>query len=272
MNRAERAVDRLFPEAAVHLRLVKKRIQGDFTLRAIEALVKPGEVVVDVGAYRGVYTLKLARSVKPGGWVWVVEPLPDNLRALRRRWDRRFPRPGANHVGILPFAASDRSGSADLRVPVVNGHGVPARSSLSKLDISCRVVPIELRPLDDMVTQLNSSITFMKIDAEGHEHEVLMGASRIIRYDRPTIFIEIEQRHRETPVQETFDLLVGAGYDGYFVLDDRLHPISEFDLATHQPPHLREGDRWEGDMPPGYVHDFLFVRDWSDRSITSLMG
>lgn len=271
MNRAERAVDRALPELAVYLRLAKKRMRGDFTLRAIEALVRPGEVVVDVGAYRGVYTLKLARQVDPGGWVWAVEPMPDSLRALRRRWDPKFGRSPAKRVGILPFAASDHSGSAELRVPVVNGHAVPARSSLSKLEVACRVVPIELRPLDDMVTPMNSSITFMKIDAEGHEHEVLSGASRILRYDRPNIFVEIEQRHRDSPVHDTFDLLRDAGYEGYFVLDDRLHPLSGFDLDIHQPAHLRAPGRWEGDMPPGYVHDFLFVRAWSDRSIISLV-
>ena len=272
MNSVERTVDRTLPELAVYLRLAKKRLQGDFTLRAIEALVRPGDVVIDVGAYRGVYTLMLARQVKPGGWVWAVEPLPENLRALRRRWDRKRRPSRGKRVGILPFAASDRSGTAELRVPVVRGHTVPARGSLSKLDVACRVVPIDLRPLDEMVTEMNSSVAFMKIDAEGHEHEVLLGAAQILQYGRPSIFVEIEQRHRQSPVQETFDLLTEAGYDGYFVLENQLHPLSEFDLDSHQPPDLRGPGRWEGDMPPGYVHDFLFVRPWSDRSVGSLLG
>ena len=270
VNRAERAVDQILPELAVYLRLAKKRMSGDITLRAIRALVRPGEVVIDVGAYRGVYTLMLAKSVKPGGWVWAVEPLPENLRALRRCWESKHRRLRAKHVGILPFAASDDCGRAELRVPVVKGRAVTARGSLSKLDVPCRVVPIDLRPLDGVVTQMNSSVTFLKIDAEGHEHEVLLGAAQILRYGRPSIFVEIEQRHRKSPVQETFDLLLDAGYDGYFVLEDRLHPLAEFDLDTHQLSHLQAPVSWEGDMPRGYVHDFLFVRAWSDRSINSL--
>lgn len=271
MSRAERAIDQVLPELAVHLRLAKKRRRGDFTLRAIRALVKPGEVVIDVGARRGVYTLMLAKSVRPGGWVWAVEPLPENLRALRRHWDSKHRRWRARQVGILPFAASDHCGRAELRVPVGKGHPVTHRWSPSELDVRSRVVPIDLRPLDEMVTPMNSSITFLKIVAEGHEHEVLLGAAQILRYGRPSIFMEIEQRHRESPVQETFDLLLDAGYDGYFVLDDRLRPLAEFDPDTRQSSLLQAPDSGEAGMPKGYVHDFLFVRAWSDRSIISLL-
>jgi FkbM family methyltransferase len=269
VNAAERLIDRHVPELAVYLRLLKKRRHRDITLQIIDLLVKPLEIVVDVGAYRGVYTLKMARVVGKGGCVWAIEPVPENVAALRRIWGRRLPWQSFKTVEVLPYGVSDLPKESAFHVPVVDNNAVLSHGSLGHFDVPHRSIPVALRPLDELVPPFTTSVTFMKIDVEGHEHEALLGATRLLEHDKPSIFIEIEQRHRERPVRETFDLLGDYGYTGYFVHRNRLRPLQEFDLELHQPVAMRSFS--VGDMPDSYVHDFLFTRSWSDRSIETLL-
>lgn len=47
--------------------------------------VKPGDIVADVGAGTGYYTVKLARRVQPGGRVYATDIQPEMLEKLRVR-------------------------------------------------------------------------------------------------------------------------------------------------------------------------------------------
>src|SRR5438128_9459358 len=47
------------------------------------ACVQPGDTIVDVGAFIGLYTIALAKRVGPSGKVVAFEPDPDNFTALK---------------------------------------------------------------------------------------------------------------------------------------------------------------------------------------------
>lgn len=269
MNALERAIDTRLPEASVYLRLLKKRLQGDLTLRIMDQLVRPSDIVIDVGAYRGVYTLKLANLVGRGGTVWAVEPLPDNRQALMRMWGERRPWRRRPNVHVLPYGVTDTAATGQLHLPVVDGRTVASHASLGQLDVEHQTIEVDLRRLDELIPEMTKAVAFIKMDVEGFEHEALLGAERLLTNDQPNVFVEIEQRHRQRPVEETFDLLRGWGYEGYFVLGSHLRPLAEFELSRHQPPELRSFSA--GDMPAEYVHDFLFTRPWSGRSLDPLL-
>jgi FkbM family methyltransferase len=58
--------------------------------------LRPGDVVVDVGANVGVFAVAAAAAVAPGGAVLAVEPAPDAAAALSRNLARHAP-PGVTH-------------------------------------------------------------------------------------------------------------------------------------------------------------------------------
>jgi hypothetical protein len=74
----------------------------------------------------------------------------------------------------------------------------------------------------------------------------------------PAIVVEIEQRHRTDPIEETFSYLLGLGYIGYFLASSGLRPLPEFDATRFQAAALTSGFVAYG-MPEDYVSDFLFV-------------
>lgn len=86
---------------------------------------------------------------------------------------------------------------------------------------------ILIKTLDSVVSEENlPAPDFIKIDVEGFESEVLLGALETIRTKKPILFIEITSR-LTTPGRdftnprknEVFDLLQGLGYNGFIVRD-----------------------------------------------------
>jgi FkbM family methyltransferase len=253
MNAVERKIDDAWPDLGVRLRVLKMRWRKDVTGRLISELVRSGDVVVDIGANRGVYTALLSRRVGPGGRVHAVEPVPameDRLRSLARH---------RGNVTVHALALSDAAGTTSLQLPVFHGHAIDALATVGRVTSAPSVsVDVAVRTLDDMLADEHGPVSFVKCDVEGHEHHVLRGGLRVIREHRPVIVVEIEQRHREDPISSTFGMLSDLGYSAYYLTEDGIRDLETFDVQRDQLAYLSDGFVPYG-MPAGYVNDFLFV-------------
>ncbi len=54
-------------------------------------------------------------------------------------------------------------------------------------------------------------------DVEGHEKEVIDGSKEIINKNKPTLLVEIEERHTNRPVNDTIKFINDLGYNSYYV-------------------------------------------------------
>lgn len=257
------------PRWGARLSWLRDRRAGDFSLRVVETLVRRGDVVVDIGAHKGIYACRLERLVGPRGHVHVIEPNPENVARLEAIRGRR------TTMTVYATALSDQTGEARLHIPVVAGRSVSALASLAvpsaRDGVEHAVVPVTLRRLDDILPADGPPVAFIKCDVEGHEPAVLRGAEATLRRSLPALLIEIEQRHRADDIGETFAFLAHLGYDGYAVFTDGLRPLDEFDVARDQLAYL--GDQFiAGAMPHGYVHDFVFVRPGTDLGALAAPG
>lgn len=261
MNRLERVADRVDPGLSVRLRGLKMRLERDVFLR-LQDMVGPAETVVDVGAYRGVYARLMSGWVGRRGHVHALEPFPANAARLRTIARRR------GNITVHMVAASDRPGTGVLRIPVHDGHRIDALASLEPDQAASQEAgqeasqdgcEVPLRPLDELLAG-ERRISFLKCDAEGHEQRVFDGAARIIDRDHPVVFTELEQRHRQDPIGNTFEFFGAAGYRGWFAAGTGrtgLRPLEEFDVARDQLAFL-DGRFNPYAMPDDYVYDFLF--------------
>src|SRR5436190_15184494 len=77
---------------------------------AIEVLLKPGQVFVDVGVNKGDFTLLAAKLVGPDGAVLACEPEPKNCKWIRQSIDLN----GYKNARLFELALSDESGEAQL--------------------------------------------------------------------------------------------------------------------------------------------------------------
>jgi FkbM family methyltransferase len=209
--------------------------------------IRPGDTVVDIGAHKGAYLYWMRRAAGPAGRVYGFEPQPALHAYLRRTVSER----GWTNVEVLPFALSDRQGSAAIHVP--EGETSPGASLEPRT--GGRTVPCTLETLDHVLVDA-SRLSFIKCDVEGHELAVFRGARRILSNQAPALLFECEARHLSTHgMQDVFAFLQGLGYEGWFFAGDALLPLARFDPAVHQ---ARTGERfWDR---AGYFNNFLFLR------------
>ncbi len=246
-------VGRLAPDSwRIRWRAHKNWRGGEPELRLLPILCDPASASVDVGANYGVYSYHL---LKYSGSVIALEPLVELASLLRA---------GLPRVRLIEAAASDRCGTATLRVP-----GRETANGLATIEAANTLVAADARTLEVRLLTLDSldlpPVGFVKIDVEGHEMAALEGARAVVERDRPTFIIEAEDRHRPNAVGSTRAFLAERGYEGFFLMHGRVSPIETFDPAIHQDPSALHGPRSSEAARP-YISNFIFVhRDNAPR-------
>lgn len=206
-------------------------------------LFSPSDRVVDVGGNRGVYSY---RCWKLGARVEVFEPNPTCIEFMAP-WIASKP-----DVKLHRYALSDQAGQAELHIPMDRQgaeHDASASMEAHGFDRE-RVLSIPVSTLDSFGFQ---DIAFIKIDVEGHERRVLEGARKTLSESRPALLVEIEQRHCAEPIGEVFETITQLGYQGFFLDQGELSPLSVFRTEVHQDPGAF--DRKTG----RYINNFLFL-------------
>ena len=74
--------------------------------------------------------------------------------------------------------------------------------------------------MDDIL--INNPIGFVKIDAEGHEKDILKGAKEIIKKRKPNLLVEIEERYTNEKIENTIEFINNLGYKSYFLEKNNL--------------------------------------------------
>ncbi|HET7696494.1 MAG TPA: FkbM family methyltransferase [Vicinamibacterales bacterium] len=184
--------------------------------RALPLLVKPGDFVLDVGAFVGFYTQRLSRLVGPAGAVWSFEPMPQTHQILQAAVKEL----ALGNVRLFPYAMSDRSGAATMEIPRYSGGGESfwdAKIVEGAAARSFRHFQITTRTLDSLLAGTDRPVTFVKIDAEYHELQVMRGAVESFRRWHPVIQVETLEPFDDpgTDFRAMLDLLGGLGYRPY---------------------------------------------------------
>lgn len=144
--------------------------------------VSRGDVVLDLGANVGFYTLLASRLVGSHGLVIAMEPLPYNVRILYAHLGLN----GVSNVAVLPYAAAETDGDMDFDPGNNNSMGRLREGG------SIRVRAIRL---DDVFTGDHvPTPTVVKMDIEGAEAAALAGGERFFREARPKIFLATHGR------------------------------------------------------------------------------
>lgn len=209
----------------------------------VSALCSRSFVTADIGANAGEYTM---HAIPFSRRCIAFEPRPDRAQALNETF--------LDAARVEPVALSDDCGEVELRVP----RNSACRSTIEpantlEQDDEVETVRVRRARLDDYAER---RFGFVKIAVEGHEEAVLRGSLRVLRRDRPSLLIGIEERHNAGALQRVRSMLSDFGYMGYFLHERRLRPLAHFDAAT-----LQRRDHIRGDRKIGlYVNKFLFVQ------------
>lgn len=202
-------------------------------------LVGMGELALDIGANIGLFSYVLAKLCRQ---VIAFEPNPECASVLRAY--------GAPNVRVENSGLSTEPGTLELHIPVLDGHSTTAFASFAQTYGNEKKVTVPVKRLDDYGF---TGVSFVKIDVEGFETEVLAGGAETFKREMPAILIEIEQRHLDFPMTDVFNKILGWGYSGWFLQDGTLHPLAKFSYQTHQKPFVADYE-----TNPSYINNFIF--------------
>lgn len=186
----------------------------DGTLDFFNAYLRPGDIVIDVGANIGDTCIVCARAVAPHGRVFAFEPHPQVYGWLEGnvRMNR------VANVELRNLAL----GEADSTVCFSDQR----RDDMNRVDSEGRI-EVELRRLDGVLPAI-ANVDLMKVDVEGFEIFVLRGGEHTLARTR-AVHIEIGEAHFGSYGYTTADLLgllASCGFALYrFASARELQPI-----------------------------------------------
>lgn len=194
---------------------VRPRPEDQLALDVFAALAREAHLVLDVGAYTGVFSL-LAAKVAPGAEVHAFEVVPDVAAAARENVAANAL---TGQVTVHP-AGLGKDGDT---VRIATGSGGSALPDFYSTRLRFGDgVPVEIRSLDAVTAALSvPPPALVKIDVEGTEDVVLQHGQRFLESHRPDILCEVLPGSADPPAIR--DALARHGYRYFRVERHALH-------------------------------------------------
>jgi len=218
--------------------------------------LKPGDIAVDIGAHKGGYLYWMKKAVQHGR-VYAFEPQVKLFNYLNSYYNN------TDRVTIEHMGLSNKSGEVQFYIPKTAKGDSPGARIDSLQEESYSQTTIQTTTLDTYFLDRNIHPSFIKIDVEGHEQQVIRGGLKLLQTAKPTLLIECENRHlSDCTVLDVFRLLTDIGYKGYFFRNDQLQSIENFDASVHQ--KTGAGRFW---AEKDYINNFIFEPTLSFKTI-----
>ena len=212
--------DKMFLDSKDTLRLSIYGIYEPLETGLIKKEVKKGDVVLDIGAHIGYYTLIFARLVGDQGKVFAFEPDPTNFTLLTKNVAAN----NYKNVVLVQKAVSNQTGTVRLYLSpqdtadhrIYNSND--GRQSIEVADIR----------LDDYFQDFGEKVDFVKMDIQGAEGKAIQGMSNLLTMnDSIKMVMEFQPlglKKSGIEPEEFLRLLEGCGFK-LFDVSERIRTI-----------------------------------------------
>jgi len=191
--------------------------------------INEGDVVVDVGANIGYFSMLAAKKTGPSGKVFTIEPMQQANTWLKKN----FKLNNFENYEILEVAIGDKPRMMKMYKKSNSSEMIILDPDVSKTDlIICGEIQVE--SIDNIISKKKiDKINLMKIDVEGFEYEVLLGCQKSFEEKRiKNIICEIHSKYlknRKIDEQKIYSLL----RENHFIVQEvEKHVDTKHILAT----------------------------------------
>jgi len=164
---------------------INNQIWESWTNELLKELYIKDSNMVDVGAHIGTTSLIMSNHISQNCKIYAFEPIYSFITELNIRENNL-----QDKVKLIPIGLSNKEEQLEggtIDFSVICNYGFTTLNGLKKSTKESKYI-IDIKKLDSLNLQ---NISFIKIDVEGHEHNVLLGASQTINRCKPTILIEL---------------------------------------------------------------------------------
>ena len=168
---------------------------------------KQGDIVVDIGAHMGRYTIISSKRVGKNGKVIAIEAHPGNFEMLNRNIKLNQ----LTNVIPLNYAVYSKETKIKLYIPgEESGYTVYNTIMSNRAGTEDKFVEVNANTLDCLL-QLNQireeEVNWVKIDVEGAEFEVLKGATNVLSKSKDiALLIEVHGSDNYKPILNFLNL------------------------------------------------------------------
>ena len=209
---------------------LKRAIQNNYEkeLSIVDHFKDKSKEAIDVGVYRGVYSYKLAKEFNK---IHSFEPNPLLYPYLKKYLTQIIP-----NMTLYNYALSNKNEIANLKIPR-RGQSIFKNNIEEIYKLGCATIhennnfekynnyEVQCKKLDDVIN--DKEISFIKIDVEGHELNVIEGAINIINKYKPTLLVEIEEKHTKKPNSYVINEIKNYGYNVFFLENKKIKKIDD---------------------------------------------
>ena len=142
----------------------------------IKKEIHSGDVVLDIGAHIGYYTLQFANLVGSTGKVYAFEPEPKNFELLKKNVQINK----HDNVVLIQKIVSDKDGIVEFFISKFDSIG----NKLFKSNEAGSSIKIESTTLDEYFKDLKKKIDFIKMDIQGGEGKAILGMKNLLKENK----------------------------------------------------------------------------------------
>lgn len=230
-------------DVGISQQLMKKGIREEAATKIVQEELKPGMVVLDIGANLGYYALLESRLVGEKGKVYAIEPVPDNIKLLKKSIEEN----GYTNIETFQLAMGNSEGEQELQLTSGTNWGTMMdmsnatefyRNRLKKYATDKITVPTTT--VDKFVEEHGiERLDFIRMDVEGFEIEVIEGMLKTLK-SMPSmkLLVEFHYSHFNDPhnvFEPVYKKLFGCGFNPKYVIpsirDDVLPETTRYNLS-----------------------------------------
>ena len=188
------------------------------TNTVLSKYIKKGDVVIEAGANIGSETLLISKLVGQGS-VYGFEPNPYTFERLSINVSVN----SLTNVKVFDCALGESDGNINFNIYPKNFCNPGMSSKYMETPITQKITVVQ-KTLDSFIKQNNiDKVDFLKMDIQGAEMDLLLGAGETIRKHKPTVFLEAFALFNDT--KALFEKFKEYGYNVYLIKENNIEPI-----------------------------------------------
>ena len=187
----------------------------------LKSVIKKNDVVIDIGANLGYFSIPFSKWVGPKGIVYAVEPVKPVREVLERNIRK------IKNIKIIPYALGNENKNIRLGNITRQNKGFIASGSHFVIEDKTIVLDeftAEMKKGSELFGNLGR-LDFIKCDVEGYETFIIPELKDILLKHKPVMLIETRREKRNFLV----DFLFNIGFHGYVLEGKKLYPSTEIE-------------------------------------------
>lgn len=187
--------------------------------------INKGDVVLDIGAHIGYYTIIFSELVGPKGKVYAFEPHPKNFQLLKKTVETN----NLTNVEIFQNIVSDKNKLVDFYISKLDSIG----NRMFNSDEANQKIEINSISIDEFLKNRNDKINFIKMDIQGAEVLAIDGMKETLKNNKNLKIIQewwpdAIRKYNRTP-DSHLNFLEELGFN-FYVVDENLDQLTRITI------------------------------------------